>query len=109
MTTSLITQESLLLRASIKNNKRAILSIAEKYGVENLRIFGSVAEGTAGVDSDIDILVDRGSYNGSLMTHVRMAQELEAVLGTSVDVVFSDSLKDNVAPYVMGGELIWVD
>lgn len=108
MTTPHITQESLLLRAAVESKRQSLLAVAGKYGVENLRVFGSVAQGTASSDSDIDILVDRGSYNGSLVTHAKMARELEAVLGKSVDVVFSDCLKDNIAPSVIGGELIWI-
>jgi uncharacterized protein len=35
-----------------------ILSIAERHGAFNVRIFGSVARGEADAISDIDVLVD---------------------------------------------------
>ena len=33
-----------------------IISVASKYGVRNVRVFGSVARGEATTDSDIDLL-----------------------------------------------------
>lgn len=36
---------------------KAIMELAARYGVENVRVFGSVARGEAKEDSDIDLLV----------------------------------------------------
>ena len=41
------------------NAKRTeILAICDKFGAHNVRVFGSVARGTARDDSDIDMLVE---------------------------------------------------
>jgi len=40
-----------------KKHKADILRIAEQYGVTNIRVFGSMARGEAGPDSDVDLLV----------------------------------------------------
>ena len=42
----------------IQDRKKQILALAAKYGASNVRIFGSVANGTADENSDIDFLVD---------------------------------------------------
>ena len=42
----------------IQDRKEQILALAAKYGASNIRIFGSVANGTADENSDIDFLVD---------------------------------------------------
>ncbi len=42
----------------IQDRKEQILALAAKYGASNVRIFGSVANGTADEKSDIDFLVD---------------------------------------------------
>jgi len=42
----------------IQDRKEQILALATKYGASNVRIFGSVANGTADEKSDIDFLVD---------------------------------------------------
>ena len=42
----------------LQNEKRAeILSLAEKHGIENVRVFGSVVRGEDRPDSDVDFLV----------------------------------------------------
>jgi predicted nucleotidyltransferase len=53
----------------LRSKCQEILAIASRHGAHNLRIFGSVARGEAGPESDLDILVRDG--NGmSLMDHV---------------------------------------
>ncbi|MDA8046416.1 MAG: nucleotidyltransferase domain-containing protein [Actinomycetota bacterium] len=44
--------------ALLREHRDEILRLAEKRGVSNIRIFGSVARGDATPDSDIDLLVD---------------------------------------------------
>ena len=75
----------------LRLNRDAILSAAARWGAQNVRLFGSVARGDAGPDSDIDLLVDfepgRGLFDlGGLLS------ELEALLGRPVDVVTERSL-----------------
>jgi predicted nucleotidyltransferase len=49
-------------RAVTLNELRAhrdeILKLGERFGVRNIRVFGSVARGEATPDSDLDLLVD---------------------------------------------------
>ena len=57
----------------------------EKYGFTRLGIFGSIARGEQTENSDVDIY-----YEGkvpSLLTLDRIQQELEELLGCSVDLV----------------------
>jgi len=51
-----------------------------------VRVFGSLARGEAGPDSDIDILVKRDPGR-SLLDIVAIKQDLEDLLGCEVDVV----------------------
>jgi predicted nucleotidyltransferase len=44
----------------VRDNREEILRISASHGAHNVRIFGSVARGEAGPDSDVDFLVDRG-------------------------------------------------
>ena len=41
----------------LKDKREAILHLATRYGVERMRVFGSMARGQASSDSDIDFLV----------------------------------------------------
>ena len=63
-----------------------ILAIAQRHGASNVRVFGSVARGEAGPDSDVDILVDL-ELGRSLLDHAQLQIDLEALLGRKVDVV----------------------
>ena len=45
------------LQDLIRTHRDAILSSALSHGVENIRLFGSVARGQATIKSDIDLLV----------------------------------------------------
>lgn len=73
--------------AEILMNKRdEVLRIAAEHGAYNVRIFGSVARGEAGPESDIDVLVNL-EPGRSLMDHVALWQDLEDLLGCRVHVV----------------------
>jgi predicted nucleotidyltransferase len=41
----------------LQEKRPALLTLAEKYGVKNIRVFGSVARGEETPRSDIDLLV----------------------------------------------------
>ena len=67
-----------------------------KYGASNPRLFGSVAQGAAGPDSDIDLLLDlTAEGSGSRLSRLSgIRLELEELLEISVDVVCEELLKD---------------
>lgn len=46
------------LDALLSRYRDGIVELAASYGATNVRVFGSVARGEAGPDSDIDLLVD---------------------------------------------------
>lgn len=77
--------------SDVQGRRAQILQIAAKYGADNVRVFGSVVHGTAGPDSDLDLLV-RFSKTASLIDHIALMQDLEAMLGVKVDVVEEDAL-----------------
>ena len=70
----------------LRSQREAIVHIAERYGVRNIRIFGSVARGEAGADSDVDVLVDFEPRR-SLLDQVGFQQDLAEFLGCRVDLV----------------------
>ena len=75
----------------LRNKRNQILQIAAQYGVRNVRIFGSVARGEAGPQSDVDLLVDF-EPGRSLLDHVALIQDLEDLLGRKVQVVTEEAL-----------------
>jgi len=75
----------------LAGKREAILGIAARHGARNVRVFGSVARGDAGPESDVDLLVDTGPkcsffFPGGLLA------DLEELLGRKVHVVTQESL-----------------
>ena len=85
------TIENRLLRELVESNKGAIESLADRFGISNVRIFGSVARGDSHALSDIDFLVDL-PRDATLFELSRFRRELSALLGVDVDVVSSRAL-----------------
>ena len=79
----------------LQAKREDILRIAAKYGVSNVRIFGSVARGEADEQSDIDLLVNMEPKR-SLLDLAGLLVDLEELLGCKVDVVPEDSLRDRI-------------
>ena len=75
----------------VKEKREEILSIAAKHGAYNVRIFGSVARGDAGPESDVDFLVDVGQEHSSWFPAGLIA-DLEDLLGRKVDVAEPEGL-----------------
>jgi len=87
------------LGRQLRQRRKAILRIAEKYGATSVRVFGSAARGDDGPRSDIDFLVDLAPGTG-LFGLGALRSELAALLGRPVDVVPADGLKPHVAARV---------
>lgn len=79
------------LREMVETRKHDIRSLADRYGISNVRIFGSVARGDAHPRSDIDFLVDL-PRDASLYDLSRFRRELAGLLGVDVNVVSSHAL-----------------
>lgn len=84
----------------LKEKRQEILRIAAKHGARNLRIFGSVARGEAGPDSDVDFLVDMDPGR-TLFDLGALLMELRDFLGLKVDVVTEHGLKPRIREHVL--------
>ena len=83
---------------SAKRNK--ILVLAGRFGIKDIRIFGSVARHEAREESDIDFLVEFPSGT-SLLTHAAFQRELAELLGRDIDVASVHGLKEQIRHSVM--------
>jgi predicted nucleotidyltransferase/DNA-binding XRE family transcriptional regulator len=88
----------------VRKERAQLVRTAAKYGVSNLRVFGSVARGEENADSDIDLLVDLPNDLG-LLGLGRLQHEMEIILGAPVDLVPTDGLKPQVRE-VITAELV---
>lgn len=60
-------------------------SLADRYGIMKLGVFGSVSRGESNDTSDVDIVVQTEVPDLFMMVHLK--EELEALLGSRVDLV----------------------
>lgn len=75
-------------------------SLAERYGVESLEVFGSYVRGEQKAGSDLDVLVTFRE-EPSLLTFLRMENDLSDALGVKVDLVMKDSLKPAIGENIL--------
>ena len=85
------TRSVMTVAERLESNRDRVLAIAKRHGVERIRVFGSVARGEDGPDSDVDFLVEAGPdtppwFPGGLIA------DLQDLLGCDVHVVTSDAL-----------------
>ena len=75
----------------LMESREQILALATRYGINRIRIFGSVARGEDSLNSDLDLLVnfDEGR---SLFDLIGFRNDIEEMLGRKVDVVSENAL-----------------
>ncbi|MFN8634332.1 MAG: nucleotidyltransferase family protein [Chloroflexota bacterium] len=88
------------VQQAVQEHRDEIIEIAARHGASNVRVFGSVARGTAGPDSDLDLLIDVTGettpwFPGGLMA------DLEDLLGCRVDVATEDTLHRRIRDRVI--------
>ena len=84
----------------LREKRENVLRIAAKHGVSSVRVFGSMARGEGGPESDVDLLVEVNGpttpwFPGGLVA------ELEELLGRRVDVVEPDAIRESLRQRVL--------
>jgi uncharacterized protein len=79
----------------LKDKREEIRQVAASHGATDIRLFGSRARGEAGEANDVDLLV-KLAPGRTLLDLVAIKQDLEDLLGCSVDVVTEES----ISPYI---------
>jgi len=87
--------------AGIEIDERRLAAVCERYGIAALEVFGSSARGTAGPDSDIDILYTMKPGRRLGWEIEDLADELSALLGRRVDLVSRRALHPLLRPAVL--------
>ena len=84
----------------IADRRDEILAVAARYGVTNVRVFGSVARREARPESDLDLLVTFPP-TASLFDLIGLQQDLTELLGLRVEVASDRGLRDRIRATVM--------
>lgn len=88
----------------LRDKRDLIFKVANKHGIKNIRVFGSVARREDVPESDLDLLVDF-EEGRSLFDLIRFKQEIEDLLNIKVDVVTENSLHWGMKEEVLNGAI----
>lgn len=77
--------------AALERHRASIRRIVEAHNAFNPRVFGSVAAGLDGNESDLDILVEPAP-GMTLLDLGSIRHELKSLLGVSIDILTPASL-----------------
>jgi predicted nucleotidyltransferase len=83
----------------IAPKRKQIRALVRRHGFTEPRVFGSVARGEAGPESDVDLLVR--SWRGDILDRAALARELTALLRRETDVVPDKGLKWYAEPEIL--------
>jgi len=84
----------------VEKNRGQILALAKQNGVHNVRVFGSMARNEAGLDSDLDLLVDIDKGKSGLALGGFLS-DVTKVVHRKVDVVTEKSLHPKIREKVL--------
>ena len=75
----------------IEDHRTEILALAERHGVQNVRVFGSMARGDATDGCDVDLLVTLPPGQSGLALGA-LLMDVQALLNRRVDVLTEPGL-----------------
>jgi len=84
----------------VEKNRKKILGIAKENGITNVRVFGSMARNEAGLESDLDLLVDIENGKSGFALGGFLFDVMELV-HCKVDVVTEKSLHPGIREKVL--------
>ena len=87
------------------DHKIATERIAKQYGVKRVYLFGSYAKNSATVQSDIDLLIEKGKPM-SLLDLSAMRMKFEDELKVPIDLLTTEGTKGEFSKEIAGTEVL---
>ena len=84
----------------IEAHRIRILTLAERHGVRNVRVFGSMARGDADDASDVDLLVSLAPDKTGLALGA-LLMDVQGLLGAGVEVLTENGLHPAIRDRVL--------
>jgi len=86
------------MKISVDQNQ--IESVCNKQNIVYLGLFGSQSTGEAGINSDVDLLIDF-SETKSYFQLAKVQEELEGIFKKNIDLVLKSNIKDSLKEYIL--------
>ncbi len=90
-----------MLLETLRAQRDTINALGRRFGVGHIRVFGSVARGEEGPDSDVDFLVDLPRGYALFAQRMSLAESLAELVGRPVDVVPEHELSRHVRAKIL--------
>lgn len=90
-----------MLLDTLHAQKEAIESVCRQYGARRIRVFGSVARGEEGPDSDIDFLVDFPRGYDLIGQRLPLTERLSEITGRRLDVIPEHELNPHLRDAIL--------
>ncbi|MCL1984773.1 MAG: nucleotidyltransferase domain-containing protein [Methanomassiliicoccaceae archaeon] len=87
-------------RLTIEELRSIVRPVAEKYGVEKIYLFGSVARGDYNDDSDYDFCIEKGKIR-SIFTFSGFFKQMEDAIGHEIDIVTTKGVPPEILNEIM--------
>ncbi|MGH3786857.1 MAG: nucleotidyltransferase family protein [Pseudonocardiaceae bacterium] len=84
----------------LRRRREEIVEIGRRYGISNVRVFGSVARDEADEHSDLDLLIDVAPGCG-YFEMAGFALDVERLVGVFTQVATANGLKKRLRPKVL--------
>jgi predicted nucleotidyltransferase len=89
----------------LRQHRAEIRAAAAAVGAANVRVFGSVARGEETPGSDVDLLVDFPAGERGLFSLLKLAAEIEDMVGRRVDVAAVEAMAESVRERALAGAI----
>ncbi len=90
---------------TIASIKEAIRPIALEYGLKRVYLFGSYAKGTANEESDVDLLIEKGSKL-TLLGMSGILQDVKEALKLPVDLISVGGVSEEFRKEIEKSEIL---
>ena len=94
-----------IIMTEITRIRESIHPVAKKYGLRRVYLFGSYARGEADEQSDIDLLIEKGTPL-SMLSLSGLRIECMERLGTDVDIVTTSGIEKEFYDEIHGSEVL---
>lgn len=72
---------------TVKRISEIVSTVAGEYDIKRIVLFGSYADGSNTLQSDVDLLVEFNTGSVSLITLASLKYKLEELFGVDVDII----------------------
>ena len=88
----------------LEKYQRLILPVLKRYFIKRAAIFGSLAKGNLGIDSDVDLLIEP-ERDFTIFKLLKLEEEISEIIKRKVDLVEYSAIKPSIRKEVLASAI----